>query len=577
MNQQYPVYTEAYNCQDCYKCIRRCPVKAIRIEDNMASVIPELCTMCGICVEVCPANAKQIRNDLVIARSLVKHNSNVVASIAPAYIAEFPQLSESVLIKALKMLGFSNVSETALGAQMVSNEVKKYTEKEGVHISSACPSVVELVKKYYPQHKSKIVPVMSPLMAHAKLLKKHYGNTCKVVFIGPCVAKKSEADQMSNLIDVAITFKDLKQWWDDEGIDLELIPENEDRFVPYKSVEGALYPIDGGMIEGIRQNAAVTDASFMTFSGQENVKDVMEELSSWPQNEPLFLELLACRGGCINGPGMANKGEIGFKRHRVIRECSFPKRTDKALTQADLSIDLSLSFLRNSKTDCKKTIDESAIADVLESIGKLTEKDHLNCSGCGYDTCRNFAEAMLEGKAERSMCVSFMRQVAHDKASVLLQKIPAAVVVVDDQLKVIESNRRFATLLGEDIEMIFDVQPRLEGSDFKKLLPDYKIFETLLRTGEESMERKVRMNEKLYNISVFSIQKYKIVCGIIQNLHDPEVRRDFVRQQTEDVIKQNMETVQKIAFLLGENASYTNSILNSITESFDTEGVKHEG
>jgi ferredoxin len=533
--------------------------------------------MCGICVEVCPAGAKQVRNDLTIARSLVKHNSKVIASVAPAFVAEFPGLTESRLVKALRVLGFDQVSETALGAQMVSHQTAKYIKKNGIHISSACPSVVELVKKYYPEHEDKIAPIMSPLMAHSKLLKQHFGDDCKVVFIGPCIAKKHEADEMSDLIDVSITFKDLKKWWEEEGVELDLIPENDDYFVPYRSHEGALYPIDGGMIEGIRKDAGVTDASFMTFSGQENVKDVMEELSSWPKDEPLFLELLACRGGCVNGPGMENKGAIGFKRHRVIRECSFPKRTDKAQIQGDLSIDLSLSFLRNSKADSKITIEESAISDALESIGKLTEKDHLNCSGCGYDTCRSFAKAMLEGKAERSMCVSFMRKVAHDKASVLLQKIPAAVVVVDDQMKVIESNRRFASLLGEDIEMIFDVQPRLEGSDFRKLLPDYKIFETLLRTGEESMERKVRMNEKLYNISVFSIQKYKIVCGIIQNLHDPEVRRDFVRQQTEDVIKQNMETVQKIAFLLGENASHTNSILNSITESFDAEGVKDEG
>ncbi len=542
------------------------------MEDNKASVIPELCTTCGICVDYCAAKAKQIRNDLPLVKSLIKRPVQVIASLAPSFVTEYPDVSISQMISALKMLGFDHVSETALGAQLVSYHTAQFLKNnKGIAISSACPSVVEIICKHYPQHLSKITPIMSPLMAHGKMLKEHHGAESIVVFIGPCIAKKLEAERHNDKIDAAITFKELAIWLDEEGIDLQALPERQEKMTPYSSLEGALYPIDGGMIEGICKNSSFTDASYMTFSGQDNLHDILNELEDWEDTQQtVFLELLSCRGGCVNGPGMERKGGLGLKRNQVIKASGYPDRTNKDDIAEDLKIDLKTIFYA-APTLKVPDFPEGDIQDTLESIGKISDKDHLNCSGCGYDTCRSFAIALLQNKAESSMCVSYMRRMAHDKASVLLQKIPAAVIVVNDDLKIIEANRRFATLLGSEVEMIFDAKPRLEGAELSNFLPDYRIFELLLRTGKDALEREIKVEDKNCIVSVFSIQKHKLACGIILNLQDPSVQREFVKNKTAEVIRNNMKTVQKIAFLLGESASYTNSVLNSITESFNNE------
>lgn len=541
------------------------------MENNKASVMPEYCTTCGICVASCSSEAKQVRSDLNLVRSLVNSNTRVIASIAPSFVSEFPFLSNSQLIMALKMLGFDAVSETALGAQMVSHQCAQYIQAHPnqIHLSSACPSVVELVRKHYPQHLSKITPLMSPLMAHAKMLKKRFGEEVSIVFIGPCIAKKIESDSYGEWVSAAITFKELQNWFDKEGLSLEDIPQTLETMVPYTAKEGALYPIDGGMIEGIRQSASLSETAYMTFSGQDNLHDILSELDQWEVlEESVFFELLACRGGCINGPGMNNQGAIGIKRQRVIKESSYPQAAQQEEVRNDWNIDLQLHFQPIERAEVPR-ISEKQMQDALASIGKIHDKDLLNCSGCGYETCKHFAKAMLESKAEPAMCVSFMRRMAQDKASLLLQKIPAAVVVVNEHMEIIEANKRFASMLGEEVELIFEAKPRLQGMDLRKIFPESKTFEILLQTGGETIERELRIDTELFHLSVFSIQKSKLACGIILNLHDPIVRQDFVKNKTEEVIHKHMETVQKIAALLGENASYTNSLLNSIVESLD--------
>ena len=255
MNSQHPVYTLVNECRDCYKCVRECPVKAIKIENDHASVIPEKCISCGTCVKVCPANAKCVRGDLEKVKNLLLAQKDVYVSLAPSWRSVFENSAQK-MIAILKRLGFKEVSETAIGAQEVSihdAEVLNNMEK-GLLISSACPVIVDYIRLYQPQYAKYITPIGSPAKTHARMLKNLYGNDISVVLIGPCIGKKNEADEADGLIDVSITFEELKIWIADQIGDIsEIKKESHFEFVPYSAHEGTLYPINGGMNETIKK------------------------------------------------------------------------------------------------------------------------------------------------------------------------------------------------------------------------------------------------------------------------------------------------------------------------------------
>lgn len=569
MNQKAPIYTESDNCQDCYKCIRHCPVKAIKVGQGKASIIEERCLFCGNCVVVCPSNAKKVRNDISKAKTLLRHNSNVVASIAPSFATEFGDIPKGKLIKAIKMLGFKAVSETALGAEVVSLETSNFlqNQKGGLSISSACPAVVELICKYFPSLNGAIVPVHSPMIAHGKLIKEWFGNDARTIFIGPCIAKKRESDEYRNAIDVALTFTDLKDWLEDEGIDFDLIADDGDHFEPHEAHMGAIYPLDGGMVAGVEKNSSSNDTIFMSFSGTDAVRQALLNIDRWDSKRKLFLELLACTGGCIHGPGTSTKDSTVTKRYKIQSELT---KRDATAAVCTPKIEISRSFCSIYPVLSRQHAEADLTAS-LSAIGKQSLRDEINCSGCGYDSCRDFATALLDGRAERTMCVSYMRKVAHDKATVLLQKMPSGVLLVDENMKVVECNRSFAKMMGPEVEMIYDTNPGLEGANATKLITFHKLFSSVLSTGKDILERDVRSDDKIFKVSVFSVLKHKIACGIMRDLIVPEVRNDEIIKRTQKVIEENLETVQKIAYLLGENASRTESMLNTILEAHQIE------
>ena len=304
MNNQYPIYTLKNECVDCYKCVRQCSMKAIRIENGHASVIPERCIACGHCVLVCPSEAKKIRNDVNRARAVLTAKKRVFVSLAPSW-AGFWECGAEKLIAGLIKLGFEGVSETALGAQEVSIEVTKLLSKREnkIHISSACPAIVDYVRLYMPDYTEYITPVGSPAMTHAKLLKKRYGEDIGVVFIGPCIAKKNEADRTPDLIDVSLTFHEAAQWLAQENINVyDLEPDEETRFVPKKAYEGTYYPIEGGMNKTIRLSGCAKDIQLVSVSSIPAFRDSLQNLNPEKIDRPIFIEALACPGGCANGP-----------------------------------------------------------------------------------------------------------------------------------------------------------------------------------------------------------------------------------------------------------------------------------
>lgn len=561
-----PVYTEPENCQDCYKCIRECPVKAIKVEDNKASIIAERCVYCGHCTQVCPTGAKKVRDGLTRAKLvLAKYPGKVYLSLAPSYISEFTDCETSRLIDAIKGLGFAGVSETALGAELVTAATERFLETapKGVYISSACPVVVDYIRKYAPQLTDHITPIVSPMVAHAKMLKELYGDDIKIIFAGPCVGKKSEADSFGDLIEVAITFKDLRLWLEREG--METSGSGSSGFIPYRSGMGSVYPLEGGMLAGFKSHGS--KAARMAFSDLTSIKGLLAGLDTQPCNDTIFLELLACKGGCINGPAGLNNTSLAIKHYTVSINCNDSEPANKP----DFSkIDLSINFVpdpQNSRTEYP----EYKIKEALSAVGKTTAADELNCSSCGYDTCRDFAVALLEGRAENNMCASYMRRVAHDKATVLLQKIPAGVVLVNDELKIVDMNRAFAASMGEDTLGVYDVFPGMAGAPLKAVCPFEGLFRTVLATGEEIKERRIKENGRSWLLSIYNIQPQKQVFGLLQDLREMNVQKDWMLEKTREVIRNHMTTVQKVAGLLGENAAYTDATLRSIMEAYGKE------
>jgi iron only hydrogenase large subunit-like protein len=305
MERLFPVYTQETVCQDCYKCVRECPVKAIRVENERAYIVADRCVACGRCVRICPSGAKLLRNDVGRVKFLLRSGIPVYVSLAPSWVAVHPEWSAGQMIAALRRLGFKGVGETALGAQEVSAALARELGEAGagLFISSACPAVVDLVRKHHPELAANITKIASPALTHCQMLRKEFGNDIGIVFIGPCAAKKSEADRNPDLMNLAITFAELDDWLVEAGVRPALFtPGHEDVFVPERATEGSLYPIEGGMAETMAHYGCPGTVRMHSISGLKRLSITLRELKSVNLSPPFFLEGLACRGGCVNGP-----------------------------------------------------------------------------------------------------------------------------------------------------------------------------------------------------------------------------------------------------------------------------------
>ena len=572
MDRQYPVYTVETECQDCYKCVRHCPAKAIKVRDGHAAVIPERCVACGQCVEVCPARAKHIRDDVGRARHLLRSGRPVYVSLAPSWVGEFPELDASRMIAAIRALGFEGVGETALGAQEVSTRIVQDYESStpGLRLSSACPAAVAYVQKYLPQLHSSITPLASPLLTHARLLRAHFGDDIAIVFIGPCVAKKIEADNHPELLQLALTFSDLRRMWRESEIDPSSFEaEPNDAFVPDTAEEGSLYPIVGGMLDSLRIGKINPDVELLDLTGLRQMDHALTGLDPDDLDRPVFIECLACEGGCVGGPCMSQE-HTGLMSRLEVRSRA---KTPEHFRQRPLRVASDAAI--PSDAVCRAPLSEERIRDALLRVGKRTPDDELNCSGCGYESCRQFAAALLEGNAEPEMCVSHMRAIAHKKANALIRCIPLGIVIVNADLRVIECNKPFAEMFGEETESVFDVQPGLSDAVLGKIIPCEDLFRTALRTGEDISREHMPVGDQLLNIMIFTIEPHQTVGAVLQDVTEVEFQRERIARQASEVIQKNMHTVQEIACSLGEHMADTEILLNSIASGYGSNSEAH--
>lgn len=570
MNNQHPVYTLINECHDCYRCVRDCPVKAIKIENNHASVIPEKCISCGTCVKVCPANAKCVRSDLERVKNLINSGKEVYVSLAPSWRGVF-EMSAQKMIAILKRLGFKDISETALGAQEVSiktAEMLNNTES-GLWISSACPVIVDYIRMYKPEFSKYITPIGSPARTHAKMLRQTYGDNIEVVFIGPCIGKKKEADEPDGLIDLAITFEELKIWINDQIPDISQI-QKDDRFefVPYSAHEGALYPIDGGMNTTIRKIGIKDEVQLLEVCSIPAFEKALNNLEPEKLNRPIFVEALACEGGCIAGPCIStDKASISIVSDVLTKV----KKRDDIPKKAEVVVDY--EYTPSVVPESKYSLEE--ITKTLKKIGKHTAEDELNCGGCGYSSCRELAVALLDGVAEPSMCISYMRKIAMRKAAAMLRCMPAAIVMVDNNMNILEANDSFMKMFTGDMYEIFKARPDgMTGAAIDRIVEFSDLFRTILKTGKDLHKEHYNVNNRLYDINAFTIEPNEIVGAIITDVTQTETTREKISEKAKEVISKNISIVQEIACLLGEHMVETETLLNSIANDYDDKEEK---
>lgn len=555
-----PVYTTENECQDCYKCVRHCPVKAIRIVGGKASVIPEACVACGECVKVCPAHAKKIRNDLARLRQLLESPARVYASVAPSFTAYFKGIPIGRLAAALREIGFAGVSETAHGAESVSAHVSKLLAEcpeTPFMVSSACPAAVDMIRKYLPAWATFISPLPSPVRAHARLLRETYGNDIKVVFFGPCAAKKNEADAHPDELALALVFPVLQQLLEEHGVLPAFVPA-EAELALGPAEEGRFYSVEGGMNDTIRDGSDTV--RFVSVSGLDNLRRL---LSGPPpaakRGRTVFLEALACPGGCVNGPAM-NAGatlDALFDTDAIS-----PLRTSAGRCFAHCG---GASYPPAAVPDPDP--DEAALAAALARVGKFSKADELNCGACGYTSCRDFARALLAGKAEEAMCHNFLRQSFQRTSNALIKYIPAAVVIVDESRCITECNRNFADLVGAG--EIYEAIGNLNTIAIDEYLADFAdLFTGALAHGSEIEKYNQHLGDRIVNISVFSIAKGKFAGAVIQDVTKNELHREQIAARAQEVIRKNVITVQQVARLFGEHIAETEIMLNEIAGTY---------
>lgn len=565
MNNQYPVYTLVNECHDCYKCVRECPVKAIKIENDHASIIPEKCICCGRCVQVCPANAKCVRGDLEKVKNLLISGKEVYVSLAPSWSGVF-ETTPQRMIAILKKLGFKDVSETALGAQEVSIKTADMLNnmEHGLWISSACPVIVDYIRLYKPEFAQYITPIASPARTHAKMLKEKYGNDIAVVFIGPCIGKKKEADAHDGLIDFSITFEELKIWINDKIPHISDIQQDDKyTFVPKAAYEGALYPIDGGMNTTIRKIGVKEDVQLLEVCTIPALERALNNLHPEKISKPIFVEALACEGGCIAGPCIStDKATISIVSEVMsnVKERSIiPKKPEYVV-----EYDYNASAVQTSKYSIEE------ILQTLKKIGKHSIDDELNCGGCGYSSCRELAAALLDGVAEPSMCISYMRKIAMRKAAAMLRCMPAAIVMVDSNMNILEANESFMKMFTGDLYEIFKARPDgLTGAAIDRIVDFSDIFRIILKTGKDLHKEHYPLKDRLYDINAFTIEENSIVGAIITDVTQTETTREKISEKAKEVISKNISIVQEIACLLGEHMVETETLLNSIANDYD--------
>ncbi|WP_123053426.1 [Fe-Fe] hydrogenase large subunit C-terminal domain-containing protein [Clostridium sp. JN-1] len=551
------------NCKNCYKCLRSCPVKAIKFKNEQAEIVEDRCIACSHCLGICPQDARHIVSDLERVKYAVASGKKVIASVAPSFPGAF-DINANKFVHLLKKLGFKYVEETAAGADVVSNLYKEYIKSENkrVYISTACPSANYLIEKYFPSLIPYMIPVVSPMIAHGKLLKEVYGQDSFVVFIGPCIAKKIETQSLKNkeVVDAVLSFEEIPSWIQSLNMQIE---DLEEEFDENSFMNGRNYPMLGGIVKCI--SSAIEEKKLETIS-VSGIEECMELFKSIEKKEidHVFIEVNACKGSCIGGPKMINNEKGYYKRVQKVKKYISSKCfTNKSKIHLNNHIDFAAVF--TDKQIKKQKASEDEIEKIMNMMGKYSEEDELNCGVCGYNTCKEKAQAVFEGMAETNMCLHYMRSKAESVRNVIFENSLNCIIFLDGHMKVKDINPA-----AEDIFMI-----KIQNIKNKpiSLIMDDEDFKYVKKTEKSILGKKIS-NPK-YNVNfietVVYLRKQDMVMVALVNITEEEKNREKILKfkentinTTQEVIEKQMRAAQEIASLLGETTAETKMALTKL-------------
>lgn len=548
------------NCKNCYKCIRHCPVKSIRFSGNQAHIIGNECILCGQCFVVCPQNAKEIVDETENVKVLLQSGDPVIVSLAPSFVANYDGVGIGAMREALKKLGFYDAEETAFGASIVKSEYERmlHEDKKDIIISSCCHSVNLLIQKYFPRELEYLADVLSPMQAHCRDIKKRYPNA-KTVFIGPCVAKKDEASYYEGIVDAVLTFEELTKWFDSEGIELKNEMDSNEKS------RARFFPTTGGILKTMAQNEP--GYSYVAIDGVENCIAALKDIERGNIHN-CFIEMSACTGSCVGGPVMEKFHRSPVRDYAAVAK--FAGKLDFEIEERD-PLELRKTFTVIEKKLQPPT--EEEVNAILRQMGKYKPSDELNCGSCGYDTCREKAIAIYQGKAEISMCLPFLKDKAESFSDNIVNNTPNGLIVLNENLEVQQINsaarklmniRSASDVLGEHIDRILDPKP----------------FTDVLSTGRSVRDQRMYLAEydKYVEQTVIFDRDYRLLICIMRDVTDIEKEREkkenISRQTVEiadNVVDKQMRIVQEIASLLGETAAETKIALTKLKKSISDE------
>ena len=570
------IKTITANCKDCYKCVRYCPMKAIRVAGGHAEIIDELCVGCGTCVRMCPQEAKQVTDSKGAVRQLLASGARVILSVAPSFVASFDNTSPASFAAAARRLGFSEVLETAEAAQYVALRSLEMVDVCTLPaIATSCPVVVNLVERYYHHLLDHLVPVASPMIAHGRMIKSCKGQEVKVVFAGPCVAKKDEAGraEVSGAIDAVLTFRELSDLFGQAGIDPVDTTDAHCAAAPaiasgHSPGRARLFPIEGGMMATAGVSSDMIGGPDLCVTGMDNVIALLDSLPS--QIGVRLIEIMACPGGCIEGPGVSSEIDVWSKKRMVMdyAQQAEARPAHGGLPSPSPSL-LQVGFARREVHLPEPT--EEDIRAILARTDKLSPSDELNCGACGYNSCREKAIAVFRGLAEVEMCIPYMRERAESMSNLIISTTPNGIVVVDRDLKIVSVNPAFEQVfgvkaddcLGRDIGMLMDPAP------FRQ------VFETreLSRIGEAHLDGSLMTSQLLFYVSVRDV-----VVALVNDITADYNRGRAIQKAREEtlekagrVIDRQMRVAQEIAGLLGETTAETKLLLTQLIRQMQDE------
>ena len=546
--------------KNCYKCIRHCPVKSIRFSGNQAHIIGNECILCGQCFVVCPQNAKEITSEVEKAKVLIQSGNPVIASLAPSFIANYDGIGINGMKEGLKKLGFYDAEETAVGATIVKREYERMLREEGrdIVISSCCHSINLLIQKYFPRELPYLADVMSPMLAHAEDIKKRHPDA-KVVFIGPCVSKKDEADYYEGLTDAVLTFEELTEWLKDSGVELKSDMDDAEES------RARFFPTTGGILKTLTEN--LPEYQYMAIDGVENCIAALRDMENGNIHHA-FIEMSACVGSCIGGPVMEKYHRSPVKDYIAVSR--YAGKKDFNVVQPE-SIEIKKHFIPIEKKNPRPT--EEEIEKVLREMGKTKPEDELNCGSCGYDTCREKAVAILQGKAEISMCLPYLKEKAESFSDCIVNNTPNGLFVLNEKLEVQQINlaarkimniRSASDVLGEPVVRILDPAEFLKVLETKRGLKNKRIY---LAEYDKYVEQTV-VYDSVYHLLIC------IMRDVTDEENEKEKKETISRQTVEiadNVVDKQMRIVQEIASLLGETAAETKIALTKLKESIINE------